>query len=89
VLDDASRRAALYAIDQDIVRSDMIDISLTYLPASSLVDAAAARQFDVVEVEPIAVPLGAANGQQFTILSGGLVDLDSTLAFTRVAAPTD
>lgn len=86
VLDDASRRAALYAIDQDIVRSDLIDVSLTYLPASSLVAAAAARQFDVVEAEPLTVPLGAANGQDFTILSGGFVDLDGTLAFTRAVA---
>ncbi len=86
VLDDASRRAALYAIDQDIVRSDLVDVSLTYLPASSLVDAAAARQFDVVEAEPLTVPLGVTNGQKFIVLSGGLVDLDSTLAFTRAVA---
>ena len=89
VLDDPSRRAALYAIEQGIVRSDSVDVSVSYVPPSSLTDAVAARQFDVIEAEPLAVPLGAASDLQFVILSGGVQDLDGTLVFVRAERRSD
>jgi ABC-type nitrate/sulfonate/bicarbonate transport system substrate-binding protein len=89
LLDDASRRAALYAIEQGIVGSGLIDVNVTYLPLSALSEAALARQYDVFEAEPLAVPLAAESGQGFIVLSAGFVDLDSTLAFSRVLPGSD
>lgn len=88
VLDDASRNAALYAIQRGIVGSDLIDVDVTYLPLSALSDAAAARQYDVVETEPITVSQRATAGRDSVVLSGGFVDTDGTLLFTR-AVPAD
>ena len=79
VLDDASRRAALYAIEQGIVGSDIVDLSISYLAPSEMTDAAAARQFDVVEATPLAVPLGIERELEFVIVSGGVQDFDGTL----------
>ena len=79
VLDDVSRRAALYAIEQGIVGSEMIDLSITYLPRSEMTDAVSARQFDVIEASPLAVPLGAERELDFVIVSGGVQDIDGTL----------
>ena len=79
VLDDASRRAALYAIEQGIVGSDFVDLSITYLAPSDMADAASARQFDVVEATPLAVPLGIERELEFVIVSGGVQDIDGTL----------
>jgi len=88
-LDDPSRRAALYAIEQGIVQSDTVDVSLTYLLTTSLAEAVAARQFDVIETEPLAVPEGAAGELDFIVLSGGFQDLDGTLLFVRAAPSED
>ncbi len=79
VLDDASRRAALYAVEQGIVGSDIVDLSISYLAPSEMMDAAAARQFDVVEATPLAVPLGLERDLEFVIVSGGVQDIDGTL----------
>ena len=79
VLDDPSRRAALYAVEQGIVGSDIVDLNITYLAPSEMADAATARQFDVVEATPLAVPLGIERDLQFVIVSGGLQDVDGTL----------
>ncbi|MCH7579085.1 MAG: hypothetical protein IIB22_02455 [Chloroflexi bacterium] len=79
VLDDASRRAALYAIEQGIVGSETIDLSITFLARSELADAVSARQFDVIEASPLAVPLGVERELQFVILSGGVRNVDGTL----------
>ena len=76
VLDDPSRRAALYAVEQGIVSSDTVDLAVTFLPRSDLMDAVSARQFDVVEANPLAVPLGEARDLGFVILSGGEQDFD-------------
>ena len=49
------------------------------LARSDLAEAASARQFDVVEASPLAVPLGAERELEFVIVSGGLEDLSATL----------
>ncbi|MCI0777943.1 MAG: hypothetical protein J4N95_07160 [Chloroflexi bacterium] len=79
VLDDASRRAALYAIEQGIVDSETIDVSITYLARSELTDAVSARQFDVIEASPLAVPLGVERELEFVIVSGGVQNVDGAL----------
>lgn len=89
LLDDPSRRAALYAIQQGIVTSDSVDVDLTYLPLSTLIEAAPARQHDVIEATPLVVPLGAARDLDFVVLSGALQDLSGTLLFVRGAPAAD
>ena len=79
LLDDPSRRAAMYAIEQGIVGSETIDISITYLARSELTDAVSARQFDVIEASPLAVPLGVERELEFVIVSGGVQNVDGTL----------
>ncbi len=81
VLDDPSRRAALYAIEQGIVTSDAVDLNVSYLPQSALNEVTSAKQYDVVEATPLVVPLGSERGLDLLILSGGLLDLDGTLLF--------
>ncbi|OGO50951.1 MAG: hypothetical protein A2148_02335 [Chloroflexi bacterium RBG_16_68_14] len=89
LLDDPSRRAALYAVQQGIVTSDSVDVDLTYLPFSTLIEVAAARQYDVIEALPLVVPLGAARDLDFVVLSGALQDLSGTLLFVRAEAASD
>jgi len=89
VLDDPGRRCALYAIEKAIVVSDAIDVNLTYLPASALQEAAAAKYFEVIEATPLLVPLGATGDLPLLVLSGGLQDLDGTLLFVRSAPARD
>lgn len=83
LLDDPGRRAALYAIEQGLVTSDLVDIDVTYLTPSALAEAAASRQYDVIEAASLLVPTAAASGLDFVVLSGGLQDLDGTLVFVR------
>lgn len=89
VLDDLSRRCALYAIEEGIVTSDAIDVNITYLASSALEDAAVAKFFDVIEATPLLVPLGAGSDLPLLVLSGGLQDLDGTLLFVRSAPAGD
>jgi hypothetical protein len=83
LLDDPGRRSALYAIEQGIVSSELVDLRVTYLPESQLGEAPAARQYDVIEATPLVVPLGAARGLDFVVVSAGLADLDGTLLFVQ------
>lgn len=89
LLDDPSRRAALYAIEQGIVTSDTVDVDLTYLPLSTIIEAAPAKQYDVIEATPLAVPRGAARDLNFVVLSAALQNLDGTLLFVRGEPASD
>lgn len=89
LLDDPSRRAALYAIEQGIITSDTVDLDLTYLPLSTITEAAPAKQYDVIEASPLTVPVGAARDLDFVILSAALQDLDGTLLFVRGEPASD
>ncbi|MCH8901084.1 MAG: hypothetical protein IIC88_02185, partial [Chloroflexi bacterium] len=86
VRDDANRLAALYAIEQGIVTSDTIDVDVTYLTQSAIDEVALARQYDVIEVTPLAVPLAAVQDFDFVILSGGLQNSDGTFLFAHADA---
>lgn len=83
VLDHPGRRAALYAIEQGIVTSDSVDLDISYLSQSALMEAASAGQFDVVETSPTAVALSVERGLDLVVLSGALQDRDGTLLFVR------
>lgn len=83
LLDDPSRRVALHAVEQGIVTSGSVDLDLTYLPPSAIAEAAPARQYDVVEATPLAVPQGLALELDLIILSAGLQNLDGTLLFVK------
>jgi ABC-type nitrate/sulfonate/bicarbonate transport system substrate-binding protein len=85
LLDDPSRRGALYAIEQGLVSSDEIDIDLTYLPASALAGAATTKQYDVVEALPLLVPISARQDVGFVVFSAGAAALGSTYLFVRAA----
>lgn len=93
VLDDPSRHAALYAIEQAIVTSDTVDLDVTYLPLSTIIEVAAAKQYNIIEATPLAVPRAAAGGFDFVILSAALQNLDGTYLFVDadagVQAPGD
>jgi hypothetical protein len=83
LLDNPNRRAALYAIEQGIVTSESVDLDVNYLLPSAISEAAPARQYDVVETTPLAVPQGVALDLDFVILSAGLQNLDGTLLFVK------
>jgi hypothetical protein len=80
--DSPMQRLAVLAIERGLVSSDAIDLDITFLPQSDLAQAAAARQYDIIEVSPVAVPTGEARDLELKILSGGLQDISSTLLFT-------
>ena len=86
VRDDANRLAALYAIEQGIVTSETIDVNIVYLPQSAIDEVALARQYDVIEVTPLAVPLAAVQDFDFVVLSGGLQNSDGTFLFAHADA---
>lgn len=81
VLDKPGHRTALYAIEQQIVASDTVDVVLRYLPRSEIDEAVRSKQFDVIEVAAPTVPLDAADDFDLVVLSSGLQDLDGTLLF--------
>jgi hypothetical protein len=81
VVDDALHRAALYALEQGLVESGFVDISITYLPPSGLAEAIVADEYDIVESSPLLVATGESEGLDLMVLSGGTEDLDSTLLF--------
>ncbi len=87
VLDDPSRRAALYGIEQAITTSDTVDLDITYLPLSTIIDVAPAKQYDIIEATPLAVPRAAAADFDFVVLSAALRNLDGTFLF--VSADSD
>jgi hypothetical protein len=87
VLESPERRAALYAIEQGFVTSDSVDLALTYVRESALMETPAARQYDVVEATPLIVPLGAQRRLDFVVLSAGAVNRSGTLLFVRADAP--
>lgn len=79
VLDDPSRHAALYALEQGLVTSNIVDVSITYHPMSALNEATSTRQYDVVEAPPLAVPLAKQSGIDLVIVSAGVFELGGTV----------
>lgn len=93
LLDDGARRSALYAIEQGIVTSDAVDLAVSYLTPSALIDATAAGQYDIIEASPLALVGPGASDVGLRLLSLGELDIDGTLLFTPeesdIAGPAD
>ncbi|MFN7003920.1 MAG: ABC transporter substrate-binding protein [Roseinatronobacter sp.] len=71
-LSNPSHEAALYAIKQGIVTSDVIDVAVTALDIAALQQAIAARTFDVVEGAAMAIPRANARGLPLEIIGIGM-----------------
>ena len=85
LLDDPSRRAALYAIEQGLVTSTDIDVNITYLSQSEIEAAATTKQYNVIEAVPLAVPRASGEGSELAIVSAAFLDIDGALLFVRRA----
>ena len=83
LLDDAFRRAALYAIEQQLISSAEIDVDITYLPPSALASAVTTKQYDVIEAPALVLPTSAHEDIGFVVLSAGAADLGSSFLFVR------
>lgn len=79
LLDDPARRAALYAIEQGMVTSSKIDISITYVSARALGEAATTKLYDVVEASPLVI--SSNTSLPFVIVSAGAEDSDGALLY--------
>src|SRR5262245_15769304 len=69
---DPSYDAALWAIRNGKVTSDLIDVEATGANIPTLFQATATKQYDVVMSSGIAVPAAAKRGLQLRIMSAGL-----------------
>jgi hypothetical protein len=85
VLDDPSRRAALYAIEQGLVDSALLDLDITYLPQGELEAATTTKQYSIIEAGPLAIPRANAEGRELAIVAAAFLDVDGTLLFVRRA----
>jgi NitT/TauT family transport system substrate-binding protein len=84
--DDPSRVALLWAITNKKVTSPLIDVSVSFLPVAQIIPAANAKQYDVIEATPLAVPRTAGREPGFLILTGGLVNRNGTFLVTGKAS---
>jgi ABC-type nitrate/sulfonate/bicarbonate transport system substrate-binding protein len=89
VLDDPSRHAALYALDNALVGSDSVDVVTTYVSQSALSGGLAGRQYDIVETPASAVPNDVEGGSDLVVLSAGRLDTAGTLLVVVADAAFD
>jgi NitT/TauT family transport system substrate-binding protein len=71
-LEDPSRDAILWAINQGIVTSDTIRIEARGMDVPALIQTMPTREFDVVETSSMAVPSAVQRGLDLTIIGTGL-----------------
>ena len=71
-LADPSHEAVLWALRNGKVKSDLIDVQATGLRIPALIQATAARTYDVVETAAMAVPRARAHGLDLLIMGAGL-----------------
>jgi ABC-type nitrate/sulfonate/bicarbonate transport system substrate-binding protein len=83
VFDDPSRHAALYALENALVTSDVVDLVPAYVSQSGLSDALSARQYDVIETASLAIPPAVEEGDDVVVLSAGRIDQAGTLLFVQ------
>lgn len=87
-LDEDSHRAVFYAIEEKLIRSDLIEVEARALNIPALLQATGAKQFDVVQTAVVAVPKLAAGGLQTRILSVALMAKgQATAIFVRNDSP--
>lgn len=80
--DDPSRNALVWAIQNGKVTSATVDLRISFLPVAQIIPAANAKQYDVIEATPLAVPRTAGAEPGFLILALGLVNLNGTQLVT-------
>jgi NitT/TauT family transport system substrate-binding protein len=71
-LADPSHEAALWALRHGKVKSDKVAIESTPLNISALIQATAARTYDVIETAAVAVPRARERGLDLRIVGTGL-----------------
>ncbi len=71
-LADPSHEAALHALREGLVSSDLVRVELTPLDIPALIQATAAKTFDVVQTAAMAVPRGNARGLGLEIVGTAL-----------------
>lgn len=87
-LDEDSHRAVFYAIEEKLVKSDLIDVETRALNIPALIQATGARQFDVVQTAVVAVPKLAERGVFLKILSVALMAKDeAAVIFVKNDSP--
>jgi NitT/TauT family transport system substrate-binding protein len=95
-LDDDSHRAAMYAIDEGLVTSDVVkDVELEYLQIPALIQATAGGQYDVISTSLPGVLLARqASGQDLRIVGYGAVQAGEGMAIyvkegSDISSPED
>ncbi len=87
-LDEDSHRAVFYAIEEKLIKSDLIDVQTRALNIPALLQATGAKQFDVVQTAVVAVPKLAERGVPLRILSVALMAKDHAAAiFVKADSP--
>lgn len=71
-LADPSHEAVLWPLRNGKVKSDMIDVTATPLQIPALIQATAARTYDVIETAAMAIPPARARGLDLLIMGAGL-----------------
>lgn len=87
-LDEDSHRAVFYAIEEGLIKSDLIDVETRALNIPALIQATGAKQFDVVQTAVVAVPKLAERGVPLKILSVALQAKEqAAVIFVRKDSP--
>jgi NitT/TauT family transport system substrate-binding protein len=71
-LADPSHEAVLWALRNGKVKSDLIEVEATGLRIPALIQATAARTYDVIETAAMAIPRARARGLDMLIMGAGL-----------------
>jgi len=71
-LADPSHEAVLWPLRHGKVKSDLIDVTATPLQIPALIQATAARTYDVIETAAMAIPPARARGLDLKIMGAGL-----------------
>ncbi len=87
-LDEDSHRAVFHAIEEGILKSDVIDVETRALNIPALIQATGSKQFDVVQTAVVAVPQLQQRGVHLKILSVALHAKGQAAAiFVRADSP--
>lgn len=71
-LNDPSHEAVMWALNNERVSSDLIEIEATALDISALIQATSARTYDVVQTAAMAIPRARDRGLDLEIIGTGL-----------------
>ena len=87
-LDEDSHRAVFYAIEEKLIKSDLIDVESRALNIPALLQATGAKQYDVIQTAVVAVPKLAERGVHLKILSVALLAKDeAAVIFVQKDSP--